>query len=472
MESSLIPCRAVHERDGGIDGRDGLVGRSLWRCSAGQKGALLLRRAVERVTVTLRTAGDGRAEWVGFSRWLNNPKVTVSEIAMHSAQALSERVAGLHVLAIQDTTELNHARHSGRVRGLGPSGNGRDPGLFVHPVLAIDADSGALLGLSGMQIWTRQGPASADYRRQPIEEKESHRWIEGAASAKSALASAAMVTVIGDRESDIYEEFDRIPDGRTHLLTRACRDRALAGGGRLFDITATWPARHHFELEVRAQPGRPARTAQVAVRFGEVTIKRPGNCSDPAAARQLTLRMVEVKELDGAVEEPIHWRLLTTHSVTTVAQALQIVAWYRQRWHIEQLFRTSKSQGLDLENSQVEAAEALFNLAAITMIAATKIMQLVLARDGTVDRPATDVVTVDELPMLEALQVRLEGKTAKQKNPHAKHSIAWLAWIIARLGGWTGYASERPPGPITMRRGWQRFEQMVQGWSLRIVCTP
>jgi len=40
--------------------------------------------------------------------------------------------------------------------------------------------------------------------------------------------------------------------------------------------------------------------------------------------------------------------------------------------------------------------------------------------------------------MLEALQVRLEGKTAKQKNPHPGHSIAWLAWIIARLGGWTG----------------------------------
>src|SRR6185312_11414383 len=472
MESSLIPFSAVHKRDDRNDGRAGLVSRPLWRCSAGQKGALLLQRAVERVTMNLRAAADGRAEWVGFSRWLNNPSVTAEEIAVHSAEALSERVAGLHVLAIQDTTELNYAKHAGRVRGLGPSGNGRDPGLFVHPVLAIDAGSGALLGLAGMQIWTREEPASADYRRQPIEEKESHRWIKGAASAKSALAAAAMVTVIADRESDIYEEFDRIPDERTHLLTRACRDRALVGGGRLFDITETWPVRHRFPLEVRAQPGRPARTADVAVRFGEVTIKRPGNCSDPTAARQLTLRLVEVRELDPAVEEPIHWRLLTTHAVTTVAQALQIVAWYRQRWHIEQLFRTSKSQGLDLESSQVEAAEALFNLAAVAMIAATKIMQLVLARDGTVDRPATDVVAADQLPMLEALQVRLEGKTAKQKNPHAKHSIAWLAWIIARLGGWTGYASERPPGPITMRRGWYRFEQMVQGWSLRIVCTP
>ena len=83
---------------------------------------------------------------------------------------------------------------------------------------------------------------------------------------------------------------------------------------------------------------------------------------------------------------------------------------------IEQLFRTGKSQGLDLESSQVEAAEALFNLAAIAMIAATKIMQLVLARDGTVDRPATDVVAADQLPMLDALQIKFEEKPPSKRT--------------------------------------------------------
>ncbi len=471
-ESSLIPCRAVYGQEGRTDGRHRLVSRSLWRSSTGQKGALLLRRAVERVTVTLRAAADGRAEWVGFSRWLNNPKVTVSEISEHCGERLSARVAGLHVLAIQDTTELNYAAHAGRVRSLGPSGNGVDPGLFVHPILAVDADSRALLGLAGLQIWTRQTPACPNYREQPIEEKESYRWVKGAAVAKTVLAAAATITVIADRESDIYEEFDRIPDDRTQLLTRACRDRALVGGGRLFSIAQTWPVEHRFNLELRARPGRPARTAEVELQFGEVTIKRPGHCSDPSASPQLTLRLVEVKEVNTTVEEPIRWRLVTTHEVRTVAQALQVVGWYRERWHIEQLFRTSKSQGIDVESSQVETAKALFKLAAITMIAATKIMQLVLARAGTVDRPATDVVPTEQLPVLEALQAELEGKTAKQKNPYLKHSIAWLAWIIARLGGWTGYASERPPGPITFRRGWNRFEQIAHGWKLKDVCTP
>jgi hypothetical protein len=342
--------------------------------------------------------------------------------------------------------------------------------LFVHPVIAIDAGSGALLGVAGIQTWTRQGPARRNYRSQPIEEKESFCWLQGGKQAQAALASAAMVTVIGDRESDIYEEFARIPDAHTHLLTRACRDRLLAGGGRLFTITEGWPERHRYELEVRARPGRPKRTATVALRFGEITIKRPQHCSDPAAPPEIRLRLVEVRESGGPADEPIHWRLLTTHAVRTVKEAMQIVAWYRQRWHIEQLFRTMKSQGLDLESSHVENAAALRKLAAMATIAAVRIMQLVQARAGTVERPATDVVAPEHLPLLEALQTRLEGKTAKQKNPHPKHSIGWLAWIIARLGGWMGYASERPPGPITMRNGWNRFEQIAHGWELRDVC--
>ena len=144
--------------------------------------------------------------------------------------------------SIQDTTELNYARHAGRVRELGASDNGVDPGLFVHPALVIDAASKALLGLTGMQIWTRRAPASPDDRCEPIEAKESYRWIQGARSAKSALAAAAMVTVIGERESDIYEEFDRIPDAhpicsRVRPMAAGCS--ALPRPGRP-GITPNW----------------------------------------------------------------------------------------------------------------------------------------------------------------------------------------------------------------------------------------
>ena len=47
---------------------------------------------------------------------------------------------------------------------------------------------------------------------------------------------------------------------------------------------------------------------------------------------------------------------------------------YRQRWHTEQLFRTAKLQGLQLEDSQLENAERLIKLTAIAACTITKLV--------------------------------------------------------------------------------------------------
>ena len=90
-------------------------------------------------------------------------------------------------------------------------------------------------------------------------------------------------------------------------------------------------------------------------------------------------------------------------------------------------------------------------------------MQLVDARNGS-PRPATDVIDTALLSAAEAIGATLKGKTERQKNPHPPHSLAWLAWIIARLGGWNCYY--KPPGPKTMRAGWGQFESMAAGFTV------
>ncbi len=57
---------------------------------------------------------------------------------------------------------------------------------------------------------------------------------------------------------------------------------------------------------------------------------------------------------------------------------------------------------------------------------------------------------------LAACCAKLEGNTARQKNPHPTGSLAYAAWVCARLGGWTGYYGK--PGPIVMLNGWQQFQ--------------
>src|SRR5262249_2972063 len=154
--------------------------------------------------------------------------------------------------------------------------------------------------------------------------------------------------------------------------------------------------------------------------------------------------------------------LLTTHLVESVAQAIIVIGWYRLRWHIEQLFRTLKRQGLRIEQSVVEDGEALEKLATIALIAATITMQLVLTRPVSGQHaPASRIFDFEQIEVLNALQKKLQGRTTKQQNPHPHESLAWAGWTIARLGGWTGYSSDKSAGPITMRDGLERFFGIV-----------
>ena len=185
----------------------------------------------------------------------------------------------------------------------------------------------------------------------------------------------------------------------------------------------------------------------------------------------MALWVVDVHEIDPPEgQEPVHWRLLTTHAVTTVAEAQQIVAWYRMRWIIEQVFRSLKSHGLRIEDSQMEEAHSFTKLAVVALIAAVRSMQLVLARDGSTEQTITDAVDPADMPALRSLNASLQGRTDKLKNPHDANCLAWLAWIVARLGGWSGYTSKgyKPPGPKTMHHGLLRLDPILQGWHLAV----
>lgn len=129
--------------------------------------------------------------------------MAVEEILDTAGKHAGEAAAGRHVLLVEDTSEINYQAKAGRKRGLGLVGNGSDVGLFVHPALALDADSGAVLGLAGATIWHRLTGKAANYQELPIEAKESFRWIDTPKKAAKHLDQAAMVTVVADREADI-----------------------------------------------------------------------------------------------------------------------------------------------------------------------------------------------------------------------------------------------------------------------------
>ena len=427
------------------------------------RGVHLFERMVATGTVVLRTLGGTRAGEVGAQRWLSSPRITTEQILEASSVRTVSACAGRRVVAVQDTTAISFARSAGR-RGLGPGSTGKTPGFFLHPVVAVDIEQEAVLGLIGARIWTREAEPVKPRAKRAIEGKESMRWIEGAQAASDRLADAAQVVVVGDQEADIWACFAQRPAG-AELLVRARHDRPLVDTGSLFGAPRSWPelARHEIVIAPR-RIGEKARKTIVVVRSGTIRVARPANApaSDPT---ELELGLVEVREASepAAGIEPVLWRRLTTLPVEGEETAREIVRLYRLRWRIEEVFRALKSDGLRLEESQVQEAEHLFRLSALALAAAIRSLQLVGARDGG-PRPMQDVLDRSCIEAVAAIGRTREGTVERQKNPHPQGSLAWLSWIVARYGGWNCYG--KPPGTKTMAQGWQQFAAVLSGYLI------
>jgi Transposase DDE domain len=432
---------------------------------AAARGEWLMDRIVATGSLVVRKIGMDRAGEMAVHRFLSSPFVSVGSIVETIAARTAEQCAGRRIVAIQDTTEINFKDRSARRRGLGPGANGHDPGFFLHPIIAVDADDEAVIGLLGAQIWTREQDRVGSRRDRPIADKESVRWLNGCATTAELLAEAASVTMIADRESDIYELFTGCPD-RLQLIVRAAQDRSLADGGLLFGALAEAPelARRSVRVAPR-RPGDAGRMAVVAIRAGCVRIACPKrHKASSSLPRDITLTLVEAIEIDPPnSKEAIVWHLLTTHAAADATAAVAIIDLYRLRWRIEQVFRALKSDGMQLDDTQLANAERLFILAAMGLAAAVRTIQLVDARDGS-SRPASDVVDPALMPALQAISKSREGATQRQKNPHPPHSLAFVAWVAARLGGWNCYG--KPPGPKTMRDGWRELAAMLFGYAM------
>lgn len=386
-------------------------------------------------------------------RFLENPAVEIEEMVAGATVRTALACAGRHVLAIQDTTSV-------RSQGGG--------GLNLHAMIAVDADDGALLGLVEALYLERTEGRRGLRKATSYEDKESRRWQRGAEAAALICGGAVRVTVVADRESDIYEAFALAPEG-VEMLVRAAQDRSLEDGGRLFATLDALPEAGRRPLKLPGRGGSKARTATLAVRLAQVDLVRPGDRRKPTdLAGTVRVTAVDVREVDPPIgQTPLHWRLITTCPVAGGADAFAVVDLYRRRWAIEQLFRALKTGGFDIEALRQAQDQPRQKLVTLLLIAGVIVQQLVHAREpvaGLAPRSILDAFEPEDIPLLEACCADLEGKTERQKNPHPKRTMAYASWVCARLGGWTGYYGK--PGPIVMLRGWRQFQNIKSGWTL------
>ena len=425
---------------------------------------------MERPCHCIRRLAGTRAREIRFTRFLRNHSVTAAEMACHAGERTGARAAGRDVVVIQDTSELALGGRRAKKNGYGPVGKGGNlRGLLLHAVLAVDASTGGVLGLVDAKVWNRKGGKAKPRRGRETSQKESRRWLDGAKRAGEMLAAANSITAVSDRESDIYEHFARRPSN-VQLIVRACQNRQIATDpadqiSLLFPHVDGLPEQGRVKVKIPAAPGRKARVAELAIRFSRVVVCKPLHGAAPDLPATVTLTMVDVRETSKPDDgEPIHWRLLTTHEVTNLGEARRIVDLYRRRWTIEEYFHTLKTAGFNIEAADIGSPQVMIKFVTAVAVAAVTVMQLVKARDGTTGQSLADAFDPADQPILEAVSAQLEGNTARQKNPHPRGSLAFAAWAIARLGGWTGYYGK--PGPLVMRRGLDDFQRIKYGASL------
>lgn len=358
---------------------------------------------------------------------------------------------------------------------IGPLTHKYSSGFFLHPNLVVDATDRRVIGLSDIYLWNRAFDGATKHERQyrylPLEAKESYRWIHCGQQSSHRLKAAEKITLVADREADIYEMFTHLPSEQLALLIRCSENRRVAGQpDRLFEQLATFPKAGELPITIGPGSARSPRVARLQLSWGKVALQRPTKYNKSSTLpERVDVYALLVEESADSVpegEEPICWRLLTTHPVTTLAMARAVVGWYSWRWFIEQLFRLLKQQGLQLQACQLSRGKALKKLTVMSVETAVKVMQLVQSRHGKPQVMAEQFFSQDELACMQALLPSLQANTGKQQNPHPPYSLAWAAWVVARLGGWKGLASQAPAGPITMKRGLERFEQVLLGWKL------
>lgn len=438
----------------------------------------LVERVKKRQTLSLRRLSSSRKEEIQFGRFLSNTRVKFESLeAMLYAQCQQDAGTSRHLLLLEDSSQMAFSLQR-NIEGLGKIDKGIVQGFYLHPVLTLDAHTGACHGISALEFRVRsQESDGLTYQQRKsarnkefFEDKEAYRWRSSIETALGNLPLSASKTVVADRESDIYAVLVGLKsDLGVDYVIRSRINRPLIDGQKLYEKVLSWPVEHEFEVDLPPTDERSAHRARLQLRYGEVVMKKSEVRTKKQVPPTWSSGVVYVREVAETVvnhQKPVSWILMTSHPIPSSADALRIVDYYKQRWNVEQLFRVLKTKCLRFESSQLTQYEKLRKLMVVALMGAVKVLQLLRARDGTTQQSLAATFESDEQTFLTKLNSALEGNTQKQKNPHPNHSLAFGAWIIARLAGWSGYQSQRPPGPTDFFTGLQRFYDQYQGYLI------
>ena len=414
-----------------------------------KRAALLAEQLSAKPSASIPGACGGWAETQAAYRFLAQDGIGWDDILSphwHSSQARMQ--AHRVVLCIQDTTELDFNGQA--TAGLGPLSYEAQRGMYLHPTYAVSVEREPL-GVLDAWMWARETKDAQGVRAGV---KESLRWIEGYERVAELAADlpATRLVYVADRESDIVELMASARDlgHPADWLIRSQHNRALPGGGKLWETVSTGKALGGIRFTLPARPGQKAREVRQQVWARRVAL------SDGKHGRVGATCIVAREVAAPAGVKPVEWRLLTNREAGTFEAAAELIDWYRARWEIELFFHVLKN-GCRVEAMQLATVQRLERALALFMVVAWRIARLMRLGRTCPDLEAELLFERDEWEAAFILN--------KKKLPKQPPRLNEVVRLVAMLGGFLARKGDGEPGVKTIWQGLQRVMDFAAGLS-------
>jgi hypothetical protein len=398
-------------------------------------------------------------------RLLNEGDVTFHRLAEPHWRLTRARASG-HYLLLGDTTTISCGR--GSVPGLGII-EGRTTGYQLHSGLMVAAHSGEVIGLAGQTIHHRRPvPAGEKPRDRAKRKRESEIWGE-VIDLIGPAPQGVHYTHVFDRGADNFEVYCHlVQQGCDWVLRIAQLTRTLIAGegrrGSVSQLLSELPVAGEYVVSVPDNKQQVGRTALVEVRFASVQVPPPRESTpfvQQCGLASVPISLVEVREVHPpSGVKPLRWVLSTSHSVTSLADALTVIGYYEKRPLIEEFHKALKT-GCSIETRQYASAQPLEALTALLSVVAVRLLQLRSAARTQPDRPAGEVVPPRWIAMLSSVR----------KGQHKIiRTVRDFYRGLAGLGGFLGRKHDGEPGWITLWRGFEKLHLYLQGAEVMKRC--
>lgn len=467
----------------------------------GKRLTKLVGRLSESSDTSFTQTFKSRAELVAGCRFFDNPRATPEKIIASHIASTKSRIKGMPIVLLpNDSSSIDYTSKKG-VEGLGILETSFTFGLHIHPTVAFTPDK-LCLGCVDLKIWTRDADAkrkslpSNVRNNEPIEEKESFRWLQSYRVA-NALAEEFPETQfinIGDRESDILEcivegvqDEIKVRTGEktncAYMILRINHDRKLMpendlekkqAGKKVKNLVVTEsesvesetftlkkkllqsPILGEVTFTLRSRQNVPERQVTQKIRACKVRLKGK-KVGDRVYPSVWINAVCAIEELPPKGEDPICWMFFTTLPIDTFEQVCSVIKYYLGRWGIETFFNILKN-GCKIEEKELKSVNRLKNMIALFMIVSWRVQFLMTLSRIYPDIPCTELFETAEWKSV--YKVMNKNSTIPTKPP----TLGEFMCLIAHLGG---YLEKRktPPGPKIIWRGLKKMYDYAEAWE-------